>query len=127
MKSLQFYGLEDNEWKACGYTIEKADNNQYRLSREPLRRFEDLENSNTIELLSVEEDKYNDEIIKIISNIKTNNKSVVPDDICIIYIGSYKRVCEHSDDINRKIFNKFKWNCTKGYETKRKGDEYCIY
>ena len=40
--------LEDNEWVACGYIVEKSSINQdgsrhvYTLKREPLRRFEDI-------------------------------------------------------------------------------------
>jgi superfamily I DNA and RNA helicase len=45
--------LADSEWKACGYNIEKKplDNSLeivYTLSREPLRRFEDLPNDENL-------------------------------------------------------------------------------
>ena len=34
--------LSDEEWEACGYTIEK-EGEYYSLSREPLRRFENID------------------------------------------------------------------------------------
>lgn len=46
--------LEDREWTACGYLINKVSNDtRYRLKREPLRRFEDLgsENFDSVELV----------------------------------------------------------------------------
>lgn len=33
--------LKDNEWAACGYNYKEADNRAI-VSRDPLRRFEDL-------------------------------------------------------------------------------------
>lgn len=40
----KFRWLEDDEWKTCGYIVEKgAGNSFYRLKREPLRRFEDVQ------------------------------------------------------------------------------------
>ena len=45
-ESTKLRWLEDNEWQACGYIVNKAAGGSlYRLSREPLRRFEDIDNT----------------------------------------------------------------------------------
>ena len=81
--------LEDNEWVACGYIVEKSSINQdgskhvYTLKREPLRRFEESDR-----------DQYDSAVIDVIDG---DFYSSVPDEI-IYRINKIK-----SDSRNRKI------------------------
>lgn len=55
--------LEEKEWKDCGYNVEIRDS-KYYLSREPLKRFEDLdENFESIRIVEIEQN-FSDTVIK---------------------------------------------------------------
>lgn len=116
------YWLKDKDWEACGYIINK-ENDEYSLSRNPIRRFEDLDEMIPMEFIKVDIDEYENEIVNIIKNIKKDNIKVIPDDICIILIGDYPKMCGFSDNLCIRIYKEFNWKCTKGYETKTKTDE----
>ncbi len=124
-EKLPISWLEDKVWKACGYIVDKTDK-EYKLSRKPLRRFEDLESSETLKFLSVDYKEYDKEIIKILKTLKQSNETLIPDDVCIIILGGYKSMCKFSDRISLEIFKEFKWNSTKGYETRRR-EEGSVY
>ena len=49
LKKKKISWLDENGWKACGYEVEKVENS-YTLTRNPLRRFEDIdsEKENTV-------------------------------------------------------------------------------
>lgn len=111
--------LDDSEWEACGYIINKS-NGEYRLHREPIRRFEDINDSQTFILT-----EYNNNIIKeiemCINNIKADNPSVAPDDIAITFIESnmFKNY-QTANLIENMLYEKFNWSVNKGYETKKR-------
>ena len=111
--------LDDDNWEKCGYTFEKINNNHIKLTRKPLRRFEDLEVEQTIKLIASEANNIVDSIIEQLNDIKTNNPDVSADDIAIIILDSnYNRMCSLSMNIIFRIEDQFKWECTRGYVTK---------
>jgi len=118
--------LEDNEWKACGYILNKNNqNNQYELSREPLRRFEDLEQEGftSTELVKTSKDLGEDaetKILQIIHAIKAENPTVLPDDIGIIFIDNTKNTYATADKLEISVPRDFGWNVNKAYESKQK-------
>lgn len=62
--------LSDEEWEACGYTIEK-EGDYYSFSREPLKRFENIAEDITSLKLSVAlDDKYLDKVLSAIQDIR---------------------------------------------------------
>ena len=83
--------LTVNEWKACGYNVIEH-NEQYELSRDPTRRFEDLESESIVsfEMLTFNKDIYDKDLVNnifnIISSIRTENKTVTVSDIGIVFI-----------------------------------------
>lgn len=115
--------LEDEEWKACGYLVDKdASGANYQLKREPLRRFEDLESENieSIALVKTSAENTEQHIIDIINDIRTNNPTVVPDDIGIIFIDSSNRSYLLADRLEYSIPRAISWPVNKAYESKRK-------
>lgn len=118
--------LQDEEWKACGYSIEKYDNDKtYILKREPLRRFEDIDQSDLhstqiIRVKSDQENNINDTIMSIIRNIIAENPTVQPDDIGIIFIGSNKAGYDLANTLEYKLAKDFGWQLNKAYESKEK-------
>lgn len=118
--------LEDKEWEACGYVINKSDNEDlYSLSREPLRRFEDLESENysSIEIVKTSKDLGEDaelKIIDIIREIRQDNPTVLADDIGIIFIDNSKNTYASADRLEISIPREFGWEVNKAYESKEK-------
>ena len=119
--------LEDNEWKACGYELKKITNGteQYQLTREPLRRFEDLNQSNFSSIELVQTSKALDEdaekkIIEIIQDIKNENPTVTADDIGIIFMDDNNNSYLSIDKLSVSIPREFSWKVNKAYESKEK-------
>lgn len=111
--------LNDEDWEKCGYTFEKTADNTIKLSRKPLRRFEDLEVEQTIKLIPSEKESIVDSTIDQIDDIRINNPDVNADDIAIIILNSnYNAMCDLSMNIIYEIEDKFNWECTRGYITK---------
>lgn len=118
--------LEDNEWKACGYIISKdVSGKNYTLTREPLRRFEDLEQEGfkSIELVKTSAELGEDaevKVLEIIRNIRSENPTVLADDIGVIFIDNTKNTYLSSDKLEISIPREFGWSVNKAYESKEK-------
>lgn len=120
----QINWLDDNAWMSCGYSIERnTDDNTFNLSRKPLRRFEDLDATNTIRLSLCCSDSYSEQILKSIQEIKNENPSVLPEDIAIIILGDYKNLCSIADETALLLYSQYDWKSSKGYETKKKEND----
>ncbi len=111
--------LEEKEWKDCGYNV-LIQNKKFYLSREPLRRFEDLdddfESIRIVEIAKV----YSDTVIQLIKEIKEENRTIVPDDIGIILLDSSNDIYKLADTLEVKIQQQIGWSVNKAYETKEK-------
>lgn len=117
--------LETTEWEACGYIVEKFDKTStYRLRREPLRRFEDIDKyTESVKILSVDGDFYSSAaatIISIINSIKYNHPTAEADDIGVILMDSGKAIYELADRLEQLIPRSIGWQVNKAYESKRK-------
>lgn len=119
--------LKDNEWKACGYELKKITNGaeKYQLSREPLRRFEDLNQLNFSSIELVQTSKELDEnsekkIVEIIRDIKKENPTVIADDIGIIFMDDNNNSYLSIDKLSVSIPREFSWKVNKAYESKEK-------
>lgn len=123
-EKIKLRWLEEKEWKDCGYNVEikqdESNQSQYILSREPLRRFEDLDD--TFESISIVPPKvsYSDTVINIIHEIRKINSTLLPDDIGIIFLDSDNDMYKFADELSVKIPHEFKWGVNKAYETKEK-------
>lgn len=107
--------FEDKEWKACGYIVNKdREGREYTLTREPLRRFEDLEAEevNSVDIVKTSREKDEDteiKIIEIIREITNNHPTVLPDDIGVIFIDSNKNTYLTADRLEQLIPSEFGW------------------
>jgi superfamily I DNA and RNA helicase len=118
--------LEDEEWKACGYVVEKESNGStYYLKREPLRRFEDISkmNFNCVEI-HYSDDEFLQycikETIEIIKDIIINYPTVKASDIGIILLDNTKQIYAIADALAQLIPREIRWNVNKAYESKQK-------
>lgn len=115
--------LEDKGWYACGYQMQRKDSRVFQLTRNPLRRFEDLEATNTIELLASDKEDMAQRILDTIKIIRESNSNVEASDIGIVILADYNKMCEIADKIVLEIYQEFRWFSTKGYETKTKEED----
>ncbi|MCS6751396.1 AAA family ATPase, partial [Proteus mirabilis] len=76
--------LEDSEWESSGYTINKK-NNEVTLSRDSIRRFEDLEETK-ISNMNIMKHVNESQVIDILKCIKQDNPTVESNDIAIIML-----------------------------------------
>lgn len=113
--------LNDQEWEACGYVINK-ENGFYNLSRKPLRRFEDLENDDvdSVRLILENPSRYRDKVISIIEEIISEHPTVRPDDIGIVFLENLNVNYRLADELRVLIKEQFEWEVNLGYETKSK-------
>lgn len=116
--------LNDEQWQACGYEVDKVNNGQvYRLKREPLRRFEDLKEHNIQSMNIV---KFNNRfqihsrVVELIENLRLNNPTLEPDDIGIVFTLSNKVGYKLADELEQIVEERFGWKLNKAYESKHK-------
>lgn len=113
--------LEQKEWKDCGYNL-YINENKYHLSREPLRRFEDLSDDfESIKIVQIEKN-YSDTIIEIIQSLIEENPTLKPEDVGIILLDSSNDIYQLADVIEFKINSTIGWAVNKAYESKSKVD-----
>lgn len=112
--------LSDEDWEKCGYEIEKLDNDRkYRLSRKPVRRFEDIPaDYKSISIFVCKKLLF--PIIKKIDEWKEAYPNLKPDDIAIILLDNGKDSYSLASGISDAISRRYEWNCNLAYITKRK-------
>lgn len=110
--------LKDKEWKASGYKIKRS-GKDITLSREAIRRFEDLDIEN-IQSMNIKKYENIKQVIKIINNIKNENPTVKPDDIAIIVLDDNKTIYDFMYELKYEIMNKLEWEVNSAYESKKK-------
>jgi len=117
--------LDDNEWKACGYLVTKLNKGTlYRLTREPLRRFEDVDISLPSVILEAIDGAFWSSaarnIISAIQKIAHENPTLTPDDVGIILLDGGKKSYSLSDQLDVLVPRELGWQVNKAYETKKK-------
>ncbi|MDP5886218.1 DEAD/DEAH box helicase [Pseudomonas aeruginosa] len=116
--------LEDKEWEACGYFMDKDEKaNEYHLKREPLRRFEDLDDGASVEICPITGDfdvQACAKVVEIITRIRHENPSATADDIGIILLDGNNKIYALADMLQQYIPRQTGWVVNKAYETKRK-------
>ena len=114
----KFNWFTDDEWKAFGYILAR-ENNELHLTREPIRRFEDV-NTDNFESVEIVKSTHLNEIISIIKKIIDKDKNTKPDDISIILLDDNKKIYQYIDTLSNNINTTFNWTVNRGYETKQK-------
>lgn len=114
--------LEPQEWRDCGYNLD-IKLNKYYLSREPLRRFEDLNDDfQSIKIVRIET-SYSDTVIQIIRDLIEENSTIQPEDIGIIMLDTGNDIYKFADILEFKINSSIGWKVNKAYESKSKVDK----
>jgi superfamily I DNA and RNA helicase len=111
--------LSDIQWEEIGYTIERKIDGKMCLSREPIRRFEDLEQE-AVQSMIIEKQTSINQIIDLLKRIKDENPTVEPEDIAIIIVDDNKSIYEFIDKLGYKISENLGWEVNRAYDTKTK-------
>lgn len=124
-ESTKLRWLEDNEWQACGYIVNKAaEGSLYRLSREPLRRFEDIDNTlPSVVVETVKGDFWSSvgmQIIAAITGLAKEHTALTPDDVGVILLDTGDAVYTLADQLAVKIPRALGWPVNKAHESKRR-------
>ena len=117
--------LEDEEWRDCGYIFNKEPTDtpniyKYTFSRKPLRRFEDIDNHDSLKIIPEHSSGSIPNIITALSEIREHNPTVTPDDIGVVILKDSRSVTNLSDRLQREIYELWGWSLNKAYETKTK-------
>lgn len=113
--------LSDREWELCGYHISR-EKNQFMITRSPIQRFEDIDVSDIQNLVIKTEryEEYENKLIEIIDEIKTNHPTVRPDDIGIVFLENQTDHYKFVDRLESCVYEKYAWEINKGYESKKR-------
>ena len=115
----KLWWLDKTEWEMCGYNVD-IKGNTYNLTREPLRRFEDIdEDFESLQIGTIKD--FGDRIVELLINkIISEFPTVKPDDIGIIFLDQESYIYKLAEDVGRSIRKKLGWNINIAYETKEK-------
>lgn len=120
--------LQDDEWNACGYSIDKVEHDMYQLTREPVRRFGSSNLDHELDSVKIIENSTDNElnnIIETIGIIKEKYPDVKPDDIAIVYTNpylDYKKI----DNLSSEIYKKFHCNINRLHSTKAVYEDHIV-
>lgn len=119
--------LSPTEWDNCGYIINNVEpRGILEVRRDPIRRFEDIEEASNVESIAVIEMNNSDnniiveDIINQIHSIKSSNGSVCPEDIGIILMDQSDYIYELVTKLRIEVSRVFNWTSNIAYETKTK-------
>lgn len=116
--------LEDQEWEACGYIVKKAASDSlYRLTREPLRRFEDIDNSLPSVVIEQVTGEFREaaasSIVAAIRALAQEHPTLQPDDVGIIILDRNNDAFSLADKLAVMIRRELGWQVNKAHESKR--------
>jgi len=116
--------LKENEWDACGYNFTNTGHGRAILSREPLRRFDEIPvDTPSTFIHQVDNASIADTILAIVTNLRARFQSIQPGDIAVIYLDKAGYVYDSISELERKINNAFNWDVNVSYETKSRSPE----
>lgn len=113
----KLWWLDKDQWKQCGYNV-NIKGREYTLTREPLRRFEDIDDDfDSLKIIGVED--IIGGTIKLIKNIYREFSTVTPDDIAIIFLDTDQYIYQYAGEIERAIGINLGLECNIAYESKK--------
>ena len=113
----KLWWLDKEQWQQCGYQVE-IEGNQYTLTREPLRRFEDVDpNFDSLNIIGVT--SFIPGIVKLLRKIYDEFSTVKPDDIAIIFLDKEKYIYQAAEDVERALGKELGIYCNIAYESKK--------
>lgn len=113
----KLWWLDKDQWEQCGYNV-NIKGREYTLTREPLRRFEDIDDDfDSLKIVGVEDIVGG--TIKLIKNIYSEFSTVTPDDIAIIFLDTDQYIYQYASEIERAIGLEMSLECNIAYESKK--------
>jgi len=113
--------LKPEEWNSCGYNYNDQDGRAH-LTRDPLRRFEDIPINYPSTSLHMLEDDTNisDKVITVINSIRERYPSVEQGDIAIIFIDKENYIYDEISRLRFKVIEQYGWDSNISFETKKR-------
>ena len=117
-ESRKLWWLDKKEWQECGYDVQETDG-KYILTREPIRRFEDLgDDYDSVRIYSTEQ--FANGIVFIIKDLIKENPTISVNDIGIILLDDKDYIYDLMKDIGDAIKQQLKWNVNVACLSKEK-------
>ena len=114
----KLWWLSKEQWELCGYNVKIKNGNEYELTRDPIRRFEDIKDD-YVSLKMVREDDYKSAILEAIIQLKKEYPNITCEDIAIIYVDSENYIFNESVMLGDILKEKFGWDYNLAYENKK--------
>lgn len=118
----KLWWIQKEEWEKCGYKI-KAHDGKYELTREPIRRFEDIDYGDFPSLKIYSPIDLATSTVKLIENIQKEYSTLIPDDIGIILLDEAKYIYGLAEELRDLITDKFGWKVNLAYDSKQRVPE----
>lgn len=113
----KLWWLDKEQWEQCGYHVE-IEGKQYTLTRDPLRRFEDIDpDFDSLKIIGIQD--LIKGIINLIKKIYDEFPTVKPDDIAIIFLDTDQYIYQSASSIERAIGIELGMECNIAYESKK--------
>ena len=117
-EDTKLWWLTKNEWEQCGYIVNES-NGKYMLTREPIRRFEDVdENFKCLEFYKTKD--VPSDVVKLFRNIKQEFSSVEASDIAVIFVDSDEYIYSLAPKVEQALAHNLQLDTNIAYETKQK-------
>ena len=114
----KLWWLNKEQWEQCGYKVKIEDENKFLLTRYPLHRFDDDDDSfPSFELKST--NNICKGILQIIQSVKKEFPDVKEDDMGIIFIDDENYIYDISAQLESEIPEHIGWKVNIAYETKK--------
>lgn len=116
--------LKPAEWDSCGYTYTES-NGRASLSRDPLRRFEDIPpdfKSTTIHTLAKDISIAN-QILSIVRDLINRYPSIQQGDIAVIFLDKDNYIYDSITQLTSKVKSTLGWDVNVSFETKTRDPE----
>lgn len=112
--------LKPDEWEACGYNFSQISKDRATLSRDPLRRFEDIPTTfkSTYIHSRSEGNTGADVIVQKIQEIVARHPSTTQGDIAVIYLDKQGYIYDSILELKSKVRNVLGWETNVSFETK---------
>lgn len=115
-ESKKIWWLDKENLKKCGYTVVEKCNKKYELTREPIRRFEDIADYECLDISCTT--NIEKKIVEIIEDLRSNFPNIQPSDIGIILLDDEDYIYNLSTKLSDLIFSMYNWESNIAHETK---------
>ena len=112
--------FSDDYWGKIGYTISRKNNSEVHLKRTPVRRFDELNNTDSTVIVN---NTSSSEVIKALKEIKSEHPSVSPGDIAIIILDSNSAIYDYMAQLEFIINSELGLKVNHAIDTKREKDD----